>query len=104
MSLTVGAIVSGVGSALSGFAQGAITILKIVASVGFAVLFATAIALLLNTVEEFVATSIIGEVFGIISVCLPFNPATVFGALWFIINAILTFLIARRITICIRTS
>lgn len=96
MSLTVGAIVSGVGSSLSGLAQGAITVLKIVASVGFAVLFASAIALLVGSIEQFVATSIIGEIFGIISMCLPFNPATVFGALWFMCSAILTFLIARK--------
>ena len=39
MSLTVGAIVGGIGSAISNIGQGALTIIRIIAIVGFATIF-----------------------------------------------------------------
>ena len=97
MSLTIGAITSGVGSALSGFAQGALTAIKIIASVGFATIFAGAIISLLGLVQQAVFTNVIGEFFAIVSLCLPFNAGFVFGSVVLICDGILAFLIARKI-------
>lgn len=96
MSLTIGAITSGIGSAISGLAEGAVSVIKILASVGFAVIFATVILSLLGLIQNYVMTSVVGEFFALISVCLPFSPAVIFSGLWIILDAILTFLIGRK--------
>lgn len=97
MSLTVGAIVAGLGSSLPKIAEGALTIIKIIAIIGFATVFAGAILSIIGLLENVVMTSVIGEFFAIVSLCLPFNPAIVFGSILLIIDAILAFLIARKI-------
>lgn len=97
MSLTVSGIVAAVGGTLSSIAEGAISIIKIVASVGFALAFATAIITLVSLLYSFVTTSIIGEVFGLVSMCLPFNASVIFSGIWSMLSAILAFLVARRI-------
>lgn len=97
MSLTVSTVVAGVGGAISKIAEGAISIIKIVVSVGFALTFASAIMSLLGLVQSWVTSSIVGEVFAVLSLCLPFNAFTVFGGIYLMLVGILSFLIARRV-------
>lgn len=66
-------------------------------SIGFGIVFFTAINALLNGVGSIVATSFIGEVFGILSVCLPFSLVQLLGGFALVANAIITFLSARKI-------
>ena len=95
--LTVSAVVAGIGGTLQNIASGAITIIKVVASIAFAVIFSGAIVALVGMLEAVVFGSIVGEVFGILSVCLPFNPGVVFGALNLTCIGILAFLVARKV-------
>lgn len=97
MSLTISGIVSAIGGSLGSIAEGAISIIKIVASVGFALAFATAIFALVGLLFSFIDSSIIGEVFSLVSMCLPFNAALVFSGVSGMLSAILSFLVARRI-------
>lgn len=97
MSLTIGAIAGSVGSAISGIAEGALTIIKIIAAVGFATIFAAAIVALLGLVESFVVSGVVGEVLGIMGCCLPFNPALVFSSFALVATGITAFLVAKKI-------
>lgn len=97
MSLTVGAIISTISTSLSKIAEGALTIIKILAIIGFGSIFAGAILSLIGLLSNVVMTSVIGEFFAIISLCLPFSPAVVFGSILLIIQGVLAFLIAKKI-------
>lgn len=97
MSLTVGAIVAGIGSTLPKIAEGALTVVKVIAIVGFGSIFAGAILSLMGLLSSAVATSVVGEVFAIMSLCLPFSPAVVFGSILLILQGVLAFLIAKKI-------
>lgn len=97
MSLTLGAIVAGIGSEISKIAEGAVTIVKVLAIVGFGSIFAGAILSLVGLLSNAVMTSVIGEFFAIVSLCLPFNPAVVFGSILLIIQGVLAFLVAKKI-------
>lgn len=94
--LTVGAVLGSITGALSNVASGAIAVIKVVASVATAALFAVAIASLLGNLQAAVYGSIVGEVFALLSVFLPFNPATVFSGIYLIIIAIISFLVAQK--------
>ena len=96
MSLTVGAIASGIGSAISNIGQGALTVIRIIAIVGFATIFAGAIMSFFGLISNVVMTSVIGEFFAIVSLCLPFSPAIVFGSILLIIDGAITFFVARK--------
>lgn len=96
MSLTVGGIATSIGSAISNIGQGALTIVRILAIVGFAVIFAGAITSFLGLVSNAVMTSVIGEFFAIVSLCLPFSPAIVFGAILLVLDGAITFFIASK--------
>lgn len=97
MSLTIGAIVAGLGSTLPKIAEGALTVVKVIAIVGFATIFAGAILAIVGLVENAVMTSVIGEFFAIVSLCLPFSPAIVFGSILLIIDGVITFLVAKKV-------
>jgi len=97
MSLTVGSIVAGLGSTLPKIAEGALTVVKVIAIVGFGSIFAGAILSLVGLLSNAVMTSVIGEFFAIVSLCLPFNPAVVFGSILLIIQGVLAFLIAKKV-------
>lgn len=97
MTLTVGAILSTISSGLGKIVEGAISVIKILAIVGFGAIFAGAILSLVGLLSNVVMTSVIGEFFAIVSLCLPFNPAIVFGSILLMIDGILVFLIARKI-------
>lgn len=94
--LTVSAVVSGIGGVLSNVASGAIAVIKVVASVAFAGVFAIAITTLLSALEQIIFGSVVGEVLGILSVVLPFNPATVFASINIVILSITAFLVAKK--------
>lgn len=72
-------------------------VLKITAIVVVCGVFMFAINALLTFISSLVFTSVIGEVFAIMSACLPFNALAVFGALGVATNVILSFLIAKKI-------
>lgn len=95
--LTTSVIVSGITSGIKSLLEGAFVVIKILALVGFGILFATAIIALIGLFSSFVSTSIIGEVFAIISLCLPFDASVVFSGLVVGMEGIITFLIARKI-------
>lgn len=71
--------------------------IKVSLAVALTMTFVAAIITLVSLLTSFVTTSILGEVMGLISIYLPFNPATVFGVLESSIIAILSFLIAHKI-------
>ena len=52
---------------------------------------------LLNGVGAIVATSLIGEIFGILSCCLPFSLAQLLTGVGLIASAVITFLSVRKI-------
>lgn len=72
-------------------------ILKITVIVAIAAVFMTAITGLLNLITALVFSSVIGEIFALISMYLPFNALNVFGAIGTATVAILSFLIAKKI-------
>ena len=75
----------------------AFNILKITVVVAVAAAFMLAINALIQTLGTLLFSNVIGEVIGIISCCLPFNAAAVFGALGTATAGILSFLIAKKI-------
>ena len=80
MSLTVGAIASGIGSAISNIGQGALTIIRIIAIVGFATVFAGAILGFFGLVSSAVMTSVVG-VFFTKSIVIPYHTCSFTHAL-----------------------
>lgn len=73
--------------------------LKIALAVACALAFLAAILALLSILINYSANnpSILSEVIGLISVYLPFNAGTVFGILISVGNAVLAFLIAKKV-------
>lgn len=71
--------------------------IKIGLAVSATMIFVTAIIALVSLLTSLVSSSIIGEILGILSVYLPFNPVPVFVGVTSSITAILSFLIARKI-------
>lgn len=72
-------------------------ILKITVIVAICAVFMVAITTLLNLVTAIVFGNVIGEIFALISMFLPFNALAVFGAIGTATVAILSFLIAKKI-------
>lgn len=72
-------------------------ILKVTVIVAVCAVFMVAITALLNLITSVVFGNVIGEVFALISMYLPFNAGAVFGALGSATVAILSFLIAKKI-------
>ena len=77
--------------------QGFLNFAKVFILITLSASFMIAISTLLNFVGTISAHSVIGEVFGIISCCLPFNALAVMSALGNVISGILAFIIARKI-------
>lgn len=71
--------------------------IKVAFWIGIALVFMTAITTLLNLLTSIIFANIIGEVIGIISMCLPFDARIVFSAVETSCAAILAFLIAKKI-------
>lgn len=72
-------------------------VLKISVVVAIAAVFMVAINTLIGFITSIVFGNIVGEVLGVISCCLPFNAASVFGAITTACSGILAFLIAKKI-------
>lgn len=71
--------------------------IKMAFIIGISITFMTAIVNLLNLVVMIAFNNVIGEVFHIISCCLPFDSNAVFGAIALAINGIFAFIIAQKI-------
>lgn len=65
--------------------------------IGLALTFMTAINALINLLASVATTSVIGEVLGIFSNCLPFSASAVMGGITTVLNAILSFMVAKKI-------
>lgn len=72
-------------------------ILKVTVIVAIAAVFMVAISGLVNLISALVFSSVVGEIFALISMYLPFNALNVFGAIGTATVAILSFLIAKKI-------
>lgn len=65
--------------------------------ISVALVFMSAITSLLNLVVSVVFANVIGEVLGLISMCLPFNADIVFGGIVSACAGILGFMVANKI-------
>ena len=65
--------------------------------IGVSLTFMTAINALINLIASITTFSVIGEVLGIFSNCLPFSASAVMGAITTVLNAVLSFMIAKKI-------
>lgn len=72
-------------------------ILKITTIVLICAIFMVSITGLLNLIVSIIFGNVIGEIFTLISMYLPFNALNVFGAIGTATVAILSFLIAKKI-------
>lgn len=72
-------------------------ILKVTVIIAICAVFMVAINALISLITTLVFGNIVGEVFAIISACLPFNALAVFGSLMTACVGILSFLIAKKI-------
>lgn len=72
-------------------------ILKVTVIIAICAVFMVAITTLLNLITSIVFGNVIGEIFALISMFLPFNALAVFGAIGTATVAILSFLIAKKI-------
>ena len=72
-------------------------ILKISVIVAVCAVFMVAINALVNLIVTIVFANVIGEFFALVSMYLPFNAGSVFGAIGLAISGILAFLIAKKI-------
>lgn len=72
-------------------------ILKVTAVIAVAAVFMVAINALLGLITTILFHNVIGEIFALASMFLPFNALAVFGALGTATVAILSFLIAKKI-------
>lgn len=71
--------------------------IKIALAVAASMAFVVAIITLMSFIISLGTSSILGEIFGLISVYLPFNPALIFGTISTTIIGIIAFLIARKV-------
>lgn len=71
--------------------------IKMAAIIAVALAFMSAIMALINLLVSVIFANVIGEVFGIISMCLPFDASVVFGGIGTACAAILSFLVAQKL-------
>ena len=71
--------------------------IKMAFVIGVGITFMVAITNLLNLIIMIAFANVIGEVFHIISCCLPFNASAVFGSIQLAISGIFAFLIAQKV-------
>lgn len=92
----IGAAIVGALGVFKDIASGAVKVIVIVASISFALIFSAAVLALLNMLTNVAAQSVVGEVFGVISMCLPFNMMFIWSEFILIIDGILLFLVAKK--------
>lgn len=71
--------------------------IKMALIIAVAATFMVAVMTIINLISEVVGGSVIGEVFGIISNCLPFSLSAVIGGILNAGAAILSFITAQKI-------
>lgn len=71
--------------------------IKIALAVAATMAFVAAIITIVGLLTAFVANTMLGEILGVISVFLPFNPSAVFGSVMSTLTAILAFLVAKKV-------
>lgn len=76
--------------------------LKIALIVSISTVFMSAIVTLFNAISAVVFGSIVGEILGVVSMCLPFNALSVFKAVWTSANIILSFFTAKKVFYLLR--
>lgn len=72
-------------------------LLKITVIIAVCATFMVALNTFIGLIGSFVSTTIIGEIFSLISMYLPFNASVVFGGILTACTAILSFKIAKKI-------
>ena len=72
-------------------------ILKVTVIIAVSAVFMVAIVNLVGLINSLIFHNFIGEFLGLVSMYLPFNALSVFGAIGTAIVAILSFLIAKKI-------
>lgn len=78
--------------------------LKVALAVAVFLAFMSAIITIISFIVSFASASIFGEIIGLISIYLPFNPAAVMASIATAMGAIIAFLTARKIfTLSINT-
>lgn len=85
------------GNIISVAIEHGITALKMSAIIAISGVFLIAIWTIINLITSILFANVIGEVLGIISMCLPFDALAVFGAIGLAITSILAFMIAKKI-------
>lgn len=71
--------------------------IKIALAVAGTMLFMSGILAIVSLITSLITSGIIGEILGLFSVYLPFDPALFFGGIDIALSAIITFLVARKI-------
>ena len=71
--------------------------IKVGLAIAAGVAFMAAVVLLISAFQGFTAPTIFGEVLALISIYLPFRPATIVGTFLTIFAAVSAFLIARKV-------
>lgn len=71
--------------------------LKIALAVACTMVFFSAILSVVSLLTSFITSGIVGEIFGLMSVFLPFDAALFFGGIDITLTAILSFLVGRKI-------
>lgn len=92
----IGAAIVGALGSLKDIASGAVKVIVITASISFALVFSASILALLNMLTNVASQSIVGEVFGVVSMCLPFNMLFVWTNILLVIDGIILFLVAKK--------
>lgn len=72
-------------------------VLKLSLAVAVGTAFMLVLNSLISTLTVIMFSNVVGEVLGVISCCLPFNAAAVFGGLGLACSSILGFLVAKKI-------
>lgn len=94
---SLAALLAAVGEKIATLLSALWSILKFLILITLAYSFFVAIKTILDLIAVLVNSTIIGEIFALTSMYLPFNAAAVFGAISFVMSGIITFLIARKI-------
>ena len=82
---------------VTSLADSIVKVLKVLALITITTTFVIAINSLVNLISAFVFGNIVGDIFWVLSCCLPFDAGAVFGAVGLAISGIFSFLIARKI-------
>lgn len=82
---------------VTALADSVVKVLKVLALIAITSTFVIAITTLTNLISNFVFGNIVGDIFWVLSCCLPFDAGAVFGSIGFAITGIFSFLIARKI-------